>query len=380
MFWKTQTENEVAKYVNDSIRMLSIREVEFEISFLPKGKDYKMTSNGNWSTENRQSGKPTRLLRKLLVSKEFSELDFELFNNQLRAIVETGNEFSIVTGEDITEWYHEEKYEDLNGTLGNSCMRYSDAQDYFEVYEDFAKMLILTRHGKLAGRAILWEIEGKTYMDRVYTNKDHLVDMFIDYAVKHKFYYRETQSLLSTGDVQYWLSPEDNYSGTKQYELTIPINKRYSHWPYLDTFRYLYVDDSEIVKWISTVPDGSNASADDPEGWYDLSNQYTWTCGACGDDYFSDDEDEMPDGMHYSDYSGCYYCDNCCYWSETLSDYIPINCAKEVFVSESDTDWIPLSVLQGDRDYINIDGRWYSTDCEREEVINFFKETNEKTD
>lgn len=49
-------------------------------------------------------------------------------------------------------------------------------------------------------------------------------------------------------------------------------------------------------------------------------------------------------------------------------------------MSEGNTDWIPLSVLQSDRDYINIDGVWYSTDCEKEEVINFFKEINEKTD
>ena len=84
MFWKTQTENEVAKYVNDSIRMLSIREVGFEISFLPKGKDYKMTSNGNWSTENRQSGKPTRLLRKLLVSKEFLYQLLELYLKSIK--------------------------------------------------------------------------------------------------------------------------------------------------------------------------------------------------------------------------------------------------------------------------------------------------------
>lgn len=361
--------------------MLSIREGSFEISFLPKGKDYKMTSNGNWATDNRQTGKPTRILRKLLLSKEFSELDFELFNNQLRAIVETGVEFSIVKGSDITYWYHQDRYENLDGTLGNSCMRYPDAQNYFKIYEDFASMLILTKRGKLCGRAIVWEIDGKQYMDRVYVNKDHLVDSFIDYAREHKMYYRKHQGLLSTGDQQAWLSPDSDFACVEYLDLRININKKYEYWPYLDTFRYLHIDSNEECVYISTTPSDGTHTADDPDGWYCAQEEYPYECYHCGHVSYSYDSDECPDDMHWSEYHNDYLCDNCAVYSDTLSDYVVQRYCSRVYSSETNYDYIPTDVLEEETEnYIKIEGTWYFTDCTLQTVIDHLNKLDEDKD
>ncbi|MBO7211822.1 MAG: hypothetical protein J6V44_12560 [Methanobrevibacter sp.] len=378
-YWKESTEKDIARYINDSVRMLSIREGSFEISFLPKGKDYKMTSNGNWATDNRQTGKPTRILRKLLISKEFSELDFELFNNQLRAIVESDVEFSIVSGKDITYWYHQDHYEDLNGTLGNSCMRYSEAQCYFGIYEDFAKMLILTKRGKLVGRAILWEIDGKTYMDRVYVNKDHIVDSFITYAKEHGFYYREHQSLLSTGDYQWWVCPDGQM---RQLNLRIDVDKEYGHWPYLDTFRYLSVDGVGICRYITTNPENCNKSADDPDGWYSDFEEYPWECYNCGRTYYSDCEDECPEGMYWSEHLEEYICEDCATYSEYLGTYIVRRNSVEVQMDAHNIDDIPLSVVQEEDadDFVQIDGKWYSVNCTLQTVVDFLEKRDADKD
>ena len=84
-------------------------------------------------------------------------------------------------------------------------MRYTECQKYLDIYVDHCKMLVLLNKNtdKISGRAIIWEIDGKTLMDRVYYTEDHMLDIFINYAKEHKWYYRESNSLLDTGDTQY---------------------------------------------------------------------------------------------------------------------------------------------------------------------------------
>ena len=120
--------------------MLTVRIGEFEISFLPKGKEAEYNGR-DWSRKNRQTGKPTRIFQKL-IKREFKTREWEIFNNLFRAELCQCNNFEIVEGEDIRYWYLDEHYYRCDGTLGNSCMRYEQAQPYFDIYVDKAKMLI----------------------------------------------------------------------------------------------------------------------------------------------------------------------------------------------------------------------------------------------
>lgn len=72
--------NKIDLIINDEVRMLSFRYNVFEISFLPKGKEPVYSRDQVWSRENRQTGKPARIVQRLLVTK-YTNRDFENFSN-----------------------------------------------------------------------------------------------------------------------------------------------------------------------------------------------------------------------------------------------------------------------------------------------------------
>ena len=306
---------EIHKYINDSVRMITARIGDvFEVSFLPEGKEPEYTDNGNWSKHNRQSGKPARIFQKL-VEKKFTNYEWEQFSNRLKSEICCCNNFQLVEGEDIRKWYHEDNYYRCDGTLGNSCMRHPECQDYFDLYVDKAKMLITTKDGKLTGRAIVWELgDGITLLDRIYTCFDYLENCFIDYAKEHKWWIRENNSLLSSGDDQYWYTPEDDYQTVTSPEFEIKLDKQYEFFPYVDSFRYF----DEGYNVISTHDHGWQY-LDSTEGFYERPT--TYECDYCGAEYTSRG-DELPDGMYYSDYEDQYLCQDCAVWCEGLSDYV----------------------------------------------------------
>ena len=92
----------IALLITDEVRALSVRKDVFEIAFTPKGKDlvYSNESQRTWSREGRQTGKPGRIIKKLL-AKDYKERDIELFSNQLKAEIMNFGDFAIVSGEDI---------------------------------------------------------------------------------------------------------------------------------------------------------------------------------------------------------------------------------------------------------------------------------------
>lgn len=306
----------IDSYLTGEVNMLSVRlgEDDANISFLPKDKEPEYTIDGTWARKNRQEGKPAKIFQKALV-KEFKQQEWEVFSNAFKAEICSCNNFELVSGEDIRHWYCENYYYECKGTLGNSCMRYENAQDYFDVYVDKAKMLITKKFGKLTGRAIVWEIdENITLLDRVYTCYDYLYNCFIDYAKEHKWYIRQDNSLLHTGDQQEWLTPDDDYTHSQFIPFTIHLDKRYEYFPYLDSFRY-YNDDGN---YITTVID--DVALDSTEGEWD---RQSICCEHCGRVFYGYGDDDLPDELHWSDWSECYLCDDCCYWCELLEDYIP---------------------------------------------------------
>lgn len=336
----------IEKVINPSltgeVSMISVRVggEDPNVSFLPKDKEPEYTPDGTWARRNRQEGKPARIFQKAIV-KEFKQQEWEIFSNLFKAEICNCNNFELVSGEDIRKWYFEANYYDCKGTLGNSCMRYENAQDYFDVYVDKAKMLITKKAGRLTGRAIVWEIdENTTILDRVYTCFDYLYNCFIDYAKENKWIIREDNSLLHTGDEQYWLVPEDNYTTSRHLSFKIKLDKDYEFFPYVDSFRYY----NQTENYLTT--ELSECALDSTDGDY---CRCSVQCDHCGRTFFGYDDDDLPDELHWSDWSDEYLCDDCCFWSDRLEQYIP-NSVEHVFVHTGSIagDNVPLCEIRSD--------------------------------
>jgi len=311
------------KMINDvltgEVSMLTIRmDGSFLISFLPKDKDPEYTEDGTWARRNRQEGRIGKVFQSAIV-KPFKQSEWEDFVNLFKAEICQCDTFQLVSGEDIRKWYDGKNYHSFKGTLGNSCMRYDEAQKFFDIYVENAKMLITTKGGKLTGRAIVWEIdENTTILDRIYTCFDYLEQCFIDYAKEHKWIIRSNNSLLHTGEEQYWLTPEDNYNNSKRLNFSIKLKSEYDYYPYVDSFRYLSSDRLTLTTWNNTYAlDSTDGSFEEIEP--------CMCCDHCGREFygFHPDEDDLPDDLHWSEWDECYLCDDCCWWSEYMDDYIP---------------------------------------------------------
>lgn len=156
-----------------------------------------------------------------------TESDIEKFVNILSAKINHKNNMfdfmEVVEGEDIRKWYLEYNYDSIKGDLGNSCMKHSKCQDYFDIYienPEVCKLLILKNSNgdKIQARALLWQtIEGDLVMDRIYAYKNSLEDLFKHWADKNGY--------------KHSITIDDKY--------TVAIkNLPYDYFPYMDTFSY----------------------------------------------------------------------------------------------------------------------------------------------
>lgn len=347
--------DEIKNSIKDEVIMLSGRfGEEFEVSFLPADKEPEYNSNGEWARRNRQTGKPGRIFQKLL-KKEFKQVEWEVFVNRFKASMCCSTNFEIVSGEEITYWYNSEHYFACQGTLGNSCMKYNECESYFKLYEDKAQMLISRKNGLLTGRALVWKINDKvTILDRIYTCYDYLENCFRDYAKKNGWWIRNNNSLLNNGDEQGWYSPDDNYESVRYDEFRIHLDHRYDYFPYVDSFRYYNGEDC-----LSTHPI-FQITLSNTDGSYDGS--YRWCCDRCGEVFYSDYEDDVPDGLHYSEHDGYYYCDDCCWWCEYLEDYISNSIDQYILHLDYGTTFdVPMFAIE-DIDTVCINGEYYIDD------------------
>lgn len=313
----TYLNNYINDLLTDEVRALSMRPNVFELSFTPKGKELKYSSSGVWSREGRQAGKPARIIQRLL-RKKYKSIDLEVFNNLLKSEIMHGYEFKLVSGDDISKYYNQSTYYKTTGTLGNSCMRYDDCSDYFNIYKDNAKMLICIKDDLISGRAIVWEVDNYVLMDRVYVCDDYLEEQFVLYAKEHKWWMKESNTLLNDGECASWIGPVDDYKYPVNLRIYIQLDKKYNLFPYIDSFRYY---DSEGNK-LSTNPEFGDVRCSDTEGGYRQCKKIT--CASCGESIqvWNDDDEE---NFYYSEFYNEYYCSNCCEWNETMGDYIPNN-------------------------------------------------------
>lgn len=366
----------IGQLLTGEVSMLSVRigGEDANISFLPKDKEAEYTAEGTWARKNRQEGKPAKIFQKAIV-KEFKQQDWEVFSNAFKATVCNCNKFELVSGEQIRYWYNANNYYQVKGTLGNSCMRYDECSGFFDLYVDHAKMLISLKDGKLTGRAIVWEIDGKTYLDRIYTCYDYLYNCFIEYAKEHGWAYRESNSLLSTGDEQYWLTPDDGYDKAQYISLKVDLDRTYELFPYVDSLRYF----NSVNNFITTDFNDDYCPLDRTDGGWDTD--YV-ECEDCGRRFRGYDEEDLPEELHWSEWGERYLCDNCCYYCDFLDDYIPNEVSNttvyEITRYGERTLSVPDDTLEentindpndGSYGFVKINDKWYLYDSSK----NFIK-------
>lgn len=201
------------------------------------------------------SGKPGRVLKKIYPDITDKQLDEVI--RKIHSLFAEDNKIIQIT-DDICHAYFEDNYYDCeSGTLGGSCMKYENCQDWFEVYTNNSIeviILIEKKTGLIAGRALLWpEIFFKVldssykFMDRVYVNNYLDEEIFFQLAKEKGFVYKQYQ----------------NYESKKQFKQTFLVDKPecfedkiklsinvdgIRNFPFLDTMTYLHKDFKNLTK------------------------------------------------------------------------------------------------------------------------------------
>lgn len=219
------------------------------VSFCPDGKKQEFNEDGTWKKTNRNTIKPVKWLARLLKtagSVALTTRESDLWASVCSAV---GGDSTIKESEVLADIYNM-THSDRN-TIGDSCMR-GDGHLYQSIQHIVSpvKLRIAYRtdpeHSKrLVGRALLWEIDGDTYMDRIYSDSNTTEAYFKNYAQERGFFYREKQS---NSYVSSWISP----TGAKVEKiLDIVINPECFgdevDVPYMDTFRWIYQDGDELI-------------------------------------------------------------------------------------------------------------------------------------
>lgn len=293
------------------------------VSFLPKGKDCMVNESGNWDRKNRIEIKTGRALRQLaeLLCITMTDAEIEKASNQLKSIADDSNEdpfgdISEVAGEEIRKWYFSDNYWAGNGgssVLRDSCMRYKEAQAFLDIYVDnpeVCRLIILTKEDKkaemgvkdrtyLLGRALLWiDKDGNKIMDRVYAN-DVNTELFIKYAKKNEYIYKEAQS---RGECRW--QENGKWAERKIFvKLEVDDDKRF---PYLDSLYYVYrngISNREPHVWSSQgfLHDKYLGTGCNTDGYYN-GQPRPFSCPDCGDKH------KASEGIRIGSY---LYCHNC---------------------------------------------------------------------
>ena len=255
-----------------------------------------------WTMSKSNNMRVGRLIRGLLKSDkiEVKDSEIELFVNHYKSTIDILNDkflnFSIVDGDDIALWYHEDKYADgERGDLGGSCMRYDRCSEYFDIYtqnpEVVSLLIYVDSNNKLLGRSIIWTLTtGEKFMDRVYTHNASDNILFKQYAREKLISYKKLDNMWATGNLI-------NSDGTES-SMNISCNIKkisYDYFPYMDTMKY-YLNGK-----ISNTKFHGSYTLEDTEGSYSESS-----CDVCN----GNETVECPDCDGEGNVRGeCYSCE-----------------------------------------------------------------------
>jgi hypothetical protein len=331
------------------------------MTYTPKGRMTSVTDDmEKWQADNkyRSEIKIGKGLRKIFQHQNIKVPSdvIDHFTNKLKGMYTFTGKITEVSGSYIRDWYNGNIYAKYNTeSLGNSCMRHSSCQDYFDIYtenDDKVKMIIaLDDENMLIGRAILWDTDSHgLFCDRIYGTQ-MTIEAIKSYAkklgayTKYKQSYSDSTIISTTGE-----AIND--------EITITLNKGgFRNYPYMDTLKFTddISNEDEIVL--------SSESGD-----YCLES----TDGGPNDDYVTLNNGDRvhEDEANYVDrYDEYYHTDDCVY-SEYHGEYIVYDRAISIYTN-NDYAWDDADdfiYIESAGEYYHVDDVIYS-DYENEYIL-----------
>lgn len=233
--------------VKNHVNYISIsKQDKSKISYLTVDRISAINESEYWTSPRRYQAKPGSFISKLFSSIPPKEV--EKFSSLFKTIaLKPDFTFKVVSGNDIKKYYHYDSYANDRGSLGISCMKYENCQRLFNIYlesKDVSMLVMLDSDNMLMGRALLWNTTPEKVMDRIYTIDDETL----------RFYFKKWAT-----DNGYWYKTEQNWYNTLQFEqvgsekvelkLEVKLDK-FRLYPYMDTFKFIDVNDNTIFNYI----------------------------------------------------------------------------------------------------------------------------------
>ena len=367
--------NDMISYVQTSRFYREYPDVDLEKL---SGKIHNLIKNSKFWTSGRTPnygiGRWVRHIFNDVRQTPIKNEDLENFVNAYKSTYDKlskGSEkFELVKGEDIRYWYLEDRYEEVKGQLGNSCMRYKRCQPYLDIYvenPEVCSLLILKGKtpDKIIGRALIWTIHdgpgvaGREFMDRVYMINDSDKLLFEAYAKEH------------------------NILRSQSYTYQIKVKQgRYDYYPYMDTFTCYDYEKGILTSGVGGYEE-EILGLENTDGTASDNSGRVWS--EYHDEYIDEDDarycEDVEGPVHYEstvwmEYLGIYVTDNA---DTVYSEYLDGNYYREDAVrSECMEDWLRtededvieiITNAEGDTDYcvkdrtqhyIEVDGEYYS--------------------
>ena len=224
--------------VEDPINFISVAHDKTKISYLTTDRIDKIEDPSlYWSSSRRFAVKPGGFISKIF--KDIPAKEVEKFSNLYRAQSNKASfTLSVVDGLKMLTYYHINSYAQERGTLGASCMKYDNCQDYLGIYthnRDKVKMLVmLNSEGGLMGRALLWDFDTHKIMDRIYTISDEeFAFQFKKWATDNGYLYKSEQNWYNTLNFENLSTPK------QELKLSVKLdNFQFRRYPYVDTFKF----------------------------------------------------------------------------------------------------------------------------------------------
>ena len=214
-----------------------------------------------------------------LTGKTYTNSEKEKFVSEWKSILGVMNnafaKFGVLEGSRLVHFYHVDNYEEVEGTLGNSCMSEADSS-WLEIYEDnsdVCKMVVkwsdkgqivdgVFKSDKIVGRALLWTTtSGDIFMDRIYTIDSSDEELFKKYAEANGWWAKKSQN-----SSQNFTAVRGSESKNPVY--VVQLKRSYNgEYPYLDTLCYLNDESGKLSNDKNEVY--ANKLLNDTGGGYD---------------------------------------------------------------------------------------------------------------
>ena len=193
-----------------------------------------------------------------LLPKYNGSRDLENFVHGFKSKLDVENyEIKLIKGEEIRKWYHFKTYynehpgiinkpeegDDPRSPLMKSCLKQPEKQPFFDIYtenpDQVGMLIMLNSKGKLVARAIIWfdcfvadkaENPSKgVLMDRIYYTRESDVNIFIDYAKEHGWWYKPSQAKEISSFVK------DGVVCDRPISTKLTRRGNFDKYPYMDT-------------------------------------------------------------------------------------------------------------------------------------------------